>query len=60
MLIRTMGAERFVFGSGLPLRIPDNAMAKLDLTELTEDQRGLIEHRNAARFAAESSHRGTG
>ena len=43
----------------MPLRIPDNALAKLDLTELTQEQRALIEHRNAARFAAESSPNGT-
>ena len=30
-LLTTIGAERFVFGSGMPLRIPESAVAKLDL-----------------------------
>lgn len=33
-LARTVGAERFVFGTGMPLRIPDSAVAKLELSDL--------------------------
>ena len=33
-LLATVGAERFVFGTGQPLRIPENAVAKLDLLDL--------------------------
>jgi predicted TIM-barrel fold metal-dependent hydrolase len=47
-LVRTVGAERFVFGSGMPLRIPENSVAKLDLTDLTQPQRAAIETDNAA------------
>ena len=47
-LVRTMGAERFVFGSGMPLRIPDATIAKLDLSEVSDEERRLIESDNIA------------
>lgn len=31
LLIRTMGADRFLFGTGMPLRIPEAAVAKVEL-----------------------------
>ncbi len=31
LLLRTVGVERFALGTGMPLRIPDAAFAKLDL-----------------------------
>src|SRR5882762_5967888 len=34
-LLATVGVERFVFGTGQPLRIPENSVAKLDLLDLT-------------------------
>jgi len=46
-LLRTVGAERFVFGTGQPLRIPENGGAKLDLLDLTPDERAAIESANA-------------
>ncbi|MGH7580957.1 MAG: amidohydrolase family protein [Gemmatimonadales bacterium] len=49
-LLRTVGPERFVFGTGQPLRIPENAVAKLDLLDLTAADREAIETRNAADF----------
>jgi len=45
-LIRTVGVDRFLFGTGQPLRIPENSLAKLDLLDLTPDQRAAIEHGN--------------
>ena len=42
-LVGTIGAQRFVFGSGLPLRIAESTPAKLDLSELTADDRLAIE-----------------
>ncbi len=45
-LLGTIGVERFVFGTGQPLRIPENSVAKLDLLDLTPDQRVAIESRN--------------
>ena len=46
-LLETVGVERFVFGTGLPLRLPEISIAKLDLLDLTRDRREAIEHRNA-------------
>jgi hypothetical protein len=47
-LLRTVGTDRFVLGSGQPLRIPETPIARLDLLDLTPDQRALLEHGNAA------------
>jgi predicted TIM-barrel fold metal-dependent hydrolase len=46
ILLRTLGVERFLFGTGQPLRIPEMSLAKLDLLDLTSDQRGAIESEN--------------
>jgi len=46
-LLATIGPSRFVFGSGMPLRIPDSAVAKLDLLELPDVDRQAIEEGNA-------------
>ena len=35
-----------MFGTGQPLRIPEASVAKLDLLELTPEQRAAIEARN--------------
>ena len=45
-LLRTVGRDRFVLGTGQPLRIPENAAAKLDLLDLTEEDRSAIESGN--------------
>ncbi len=45
-LLHTIGVERFVFGTGQPLRIPENSLAKLDLLDLTAAQRAAIEGGN--------------
>src|SRR5258705_12672153 len=45
-LLTTMGAERFVFGTGQPLRIPEASVAKLDLLDLKPEDRSAIESRN--------------
>ena len=46
-LLGTVGRDRFVFGTGQPLRIPENAGAKLDLLDLTPEDRAAIESANA-------------
>ena len=48
ILLRTIGAARFLFGTGQPLRIPENAVAKLDLLDLVAEAREAIESGNAA------------
>ena len=47
-LLGTVGAARFLFGTGQPLRIPENAVAKLDLLDLGAADRQAIESENAA------------
>ena len=46
LLLETVGVDRFVFGTGMPLRIPDSSIAKLDLLDLTSDDRARIESLN--------------
>jgi predicted TIM-barrel fold metal-dependent hydrolase len=46
LLIETIGADRFVFGTGQPLRLPENSIAKLDLLDLSPEQRAAIEAGN--------------
>ena len=50
-LLRTVGADRFVFGTGQPLRLPENAVAKLDLLDLDAATRAAIERGNVQRLA---------
>lgn len=47
LLLETIGAARFVFGTGMPLRIPDTPIARLDLLDLTPADRSAIERGNA-------------
>jgi len=47
-LLKTIGVDRFVFGTGQPLRLPETSVAQLDLLDLTVEQRGAIESGNAA------------
>lgn len=49
-LVRTVGAERFCFGTGMPLRIPESSVAKLELLETSREVRQAIEAGNARRF----------
>jgi predicted TIM-barrel fold metal-dependent hydrolase len=46
-LVETIGAARFLFGTGMPLRLPENGPAKLDLSDLTASERAAIERDNA-------------
>ena len=45
-LLETVGVDRFVFGTGQPLRIPENSVAKLDLLDLAAGRRAAIESTN--------------
>jgi predicted TIM-barrel fold metal-dependent hydrolase len=49
-LLDTIGPDRFVFGTGQPLRIPENGVAKLDLLDLEPGARSAIESENAGRL----------
>jgi predicted TIM-barrel fold metal-dependent hydrolase len=50
-LLQTVGTARFLFGTGQPLRIPENAVAKLDLLDLDPAEREAVESGNAAAAA---------
>lgn len=51
-LVRTLGVERFVFGTGQPLRIAEASVTKLDLLELAPAERAAIESENARALVA--------
>lgn len=51
LLLETVGAERFAFGSGAPLRIADNSAVKLELLDLDAATASLVNSGNAAAFA---------
>lgn len=51
-LLETVGVERFVFGTGQPLRLPENSIAKLDLLDLSAESRAAIESRNVRELLA--------
>ena len=51
-LFRTIGPARFLFGTGQPLRLPENAVAKLDLLDLSSADRAAVESGNAALASA--------
>jgi len=51
-LVGTIGPERFVFGTGQPLRLPENAIAKLDLLDVPAEARARIESGNLRDLAA--------
>jgi len=50
LLLQTVGVERFTLGTGMPLRIPDAAFAKLDLLDITEAELVQIMDGNLARW----------
>lgn len=52
LLLDTVGDDRFVLGTGMPLRIPDAPFAKLDLLELSSEARERILGRNVGRWLA--------
>jgi predicted TIM-barrel fold metal-dependent hydrolase len=54
ILLETVGPERFIFGTGMPLRVPDATVAKLDLLDLPASQRDGIEGGNLQRWRGPS------
>jgi predicted TIM-barrel fold metal-dependent hydrolase len=50
LLLRTVGTERFAFGTGMPLRLPEASVAKLDLLDLGPGERERIEAGNVEAF----------
>jgi uncharacterized protein len=52
LLLHTVGVERFTFGTGMPLRIPENSVAKLDLLDIPPHDLLRIESGNLEAFTA--------
>lgn len=52
LLLATVGADRFLYGSGQPLRLAETPRARLDLLELSASDRAAIVMGTAARLAA--------
>lgn len=50
LLLGTVGADRFAFGTGQPMRLPETTVCKLDLLNLTPDQRMALERGNVEAF----------
>jgi hypothetical protein len=50
LLLETVGLERFTFGTGMPLRLADTSLAKLDLLNLPAESRDAINAGNLATF----------
>lgn len=50
-LIGAIGAGRFLFGSGQPLRLPETPAARMELLVIEPEERTMIEHGNAEGLA---------
>ena len=50
LLLQTVGPQRFALGTGMPLRIPDAALAKLDLLDVSDAERADLTRQNLARW----------
>lgn len=49
-LITNLGAERLVFGTGMPFNYPDPALVKLEVLEASEGEKEKIRWRNTAKL----------
>ena len=49
-LITNLGAERVVFGTGMPFQYPDPSLVKMEVLEASEEDKEKIRWRNAARL----------
>lgn len=52
LLLETIGADRFVHGSGRPMRLPEAALARLDLLDVPADVLRALRSDNARRLGA--------
>lgn len=52
LLLATVGVDRFLYGSGQPMRLAETPLARLDLLDLTPDTRQAIMTENATRLVA--------
>jgi len=49
-LIENIGAERIVFGTGIPFKYPDPSLVKLEVLEISEEEKEMIRWKNAAKL----------
>ena len=49
-MIADLGADRVVFGTGMPFNYPDPALLKLEVLDATEADKERIRGRNAAQW----------
>ena len=49
-LLKTLGAERLVFGTGMPFKYPDPVLLKLEVLDAPEVDKEQIRGINAARL----------
>ena len=49
-LVEKMGAERILFGSGMPLKYPEAALMKIECLDVSEEEKEKILHKNAERI----------
>ena len=49
-LVANLGADRVVFGTGMPFNDPDPALLKMEVLAATEGEKEKIYGRNAARW----------
>lgn len=50
LLLETIGVERFTLGTGMPLRVPDAALAKIDLLGVSDAERVQLMGGNLERW----------
>jgi predicted TIM-barrel fold metal-dependent hydrolase len=50
LLLNTVGMSRFTFGTGMPLRLPETSLARLDLLNLNAASRQQIIEENLSTF----------
>jgi predicted TIM-barrel fold metal-dependent hydrolase len=53
-LIANLGAERVVFGTGMPFKYPDPALLKLKVLEASQKEKEMIGWHNAAKLLGEA------
>lgn len=54
-LLSRLGTDHIIFGTGIPFKYPDPALLKLEVLELTEEEKEKIAWRNALKLLADEN-----